>query len=278
MTMQRSAPILIVSREVEPKGAREFGLWVNRLLLAASNAPGYVSAAVHRPSASNEDQWLIVYRFTDRGSLDSWLASEVRSDLLVDAADLLAREATVQIVASQPSGASVRVVSSYRLCPGTEGDHAVAQVLLERSLRSFPGFLARDVLDPVEGVQPDTVLMLTFETEERVHAWIESPQRSAFLEAIGPLIDGDLTTNVVGSFGGWFPASVGNAVKRWKQVVVVLLALVPLSLLMAGLEVWLWPGLPSVWSVLVSDVVTITVLTYLFMPPLTRALEGWLAT
>lgn len=64
--------------------------------------------------------------------------------------------------------------------------------------------------------------------------------------------------------------------KRWKQVVAVLIALVPLSLMLAGLEDWLWPGIARGPAVLVADAITIVALTYLLMPPITRVLSRWL--
>jgi antibiotic biosynthesis monooxygenase (ABM) superfamily enzyme len=55
-------------------------------------------------------------------------------------------------------------------------------------------------------------------------------------------------------------------------------ALVPLSLVVAGLEDWLWPGLARVPAILVADVIMIVILTYLLMPPLTRTASRWLSS
>jgi hypothetical protein len=138
--------------------------------------------------------------------------------------------------------------------------------------------VSSEILSPVEGIQRDTVLMLTFDTDDHVRNWIDSPERATFLEALDPIIEGDLTTNVVGSFGGWFPSKHNGSVKRWKQVVIVLIALVPLSLVVAGLEESLWPGLARVLAILVADVITIVALTYLLMPPLTARASRWLSS
>jgi antibiotic biosynthesis monooxygenase (ABM) superfamily enzyme len=81
-----------------------------------------------------------------------------------------------------------------------------------------------------------------------------------------------------------FPDTVGSggghsdSVMRWRQVVIVLIALVPLSLVVAGLEESLWPGLARVPAILVADVITIVALTYLLMPPLTARASRWLSS
>jgi antibiotic biosynthesis monooxygenase (ABM) superfamily enzyme len=278
MVMQRSVPTSIVSYTVRPDDHAAFGVWINRLLNVVVAAPGYVSAAVHRPDSSHEDQWIAIYRFTDRPSLDAWLDSELRMELLADAEDLIVGDEHVQIVAGERSGAAVRIVSSYCLAPGTDAEHIMAHAILDRSLTTFPGFVSSEILSPVEGIQRDTVLMLTFDTDDHVRNWIDSPERATFLEALDPIIEGDLTTNVVGSFGGWFPSKHSGSVKRWKQVVIVLIALVPLSLVVAGLEESLWPGLARVLAILVADVITIVALTYLLMPPLTARASRWLSS
>lgn len=199
--MHRSVPTVIVAQTVDPDDDEAIGVWINQLINAAVTAPGYESAAVHRPNASHENEWITIYRFSDRPTLDVWLESETREALLATGADLVTDE-HVQIIAGESSGAAVRVVSSYCLVAGADPDHIVAHGLLNRSLDVVPGFVSSEVLPPVEGVQRDTVLMLTFDTEQYVHDWVESAERAAFLDAPEPIIEGDLTTNVVGSFGG----------------------------------------------------------------------------
>ena len=276
--MQRSVPTAIVSYTVRSGDHTAFGVWINRLLNLVVAVPGYVSAAVHRPNVSRENQWITIYRFADRPALDAWLASDARLELIADAEDLIVGAVHVQIVAGERSGAAVRIVSSYCVQPGADAEHIMAHAILDRSLAKFPGFVSSEVLPPVDGIQRDTVLMLTFDTDEHVRGWIDSPERQSFLEALDPIIEGDLTTNVVGSFGGWFPSARSDPVKRWKQVVIVLIALVPLSLAIAGLEDWMWPGLARVPAVLVADVITIVALTYLLMPPMTRRASRWLGS
>jgi antibiotic biosynthesis monooxygenase (ABM) superfamily enzyme len=139
MAMQRSVPTSIVSYTVRPDDHAAFSMWINRLLNVVVAAPGYVSAAVHRPDGSHEDQWITIYRFTDRPSLDAWLGSELRTKLLAEAEDLIVGDEHVQIVAGERSGAAVRIVSSYCLQHGSDSEHIMAHAILDRSLATFPG-------------------------------------------------------------------------------------------------------------------------------------------
>ena len=57
---------------------------------------------------------------------------------------------------------------------------------------------------------------------------------------------------------------------------VILAALFPVTLSISLLRVWLFPDLGLLPSVLIGNILGIIVLTWVLMPPLTRALGGWL--
>lgn len=146
------------------------------------------------------------------------------------------------------------------------------------ALEEFPGFRSREILDAVPGVQDETVVILTFDGPENLRRWLDSDDRRHILEDLDAITVGSLTTNVVGGFAGWFPSRPDRSEPaRWKQALVILVALFPVSLTVALVRAWLFPGLPLVPSVLASNVIGIGVLTWLLMPALTRALRGWLA-
>jgi antibiotic biosynthesis monooxygenase (ABM) superfamily enzyme len=145
------------------------------------------------------------------------------------------------------------------------------------ALVGFEGFVGREILDAVPGVQDETVVILTFDTAGNLRAWIESEERARVLDELDAITAGDLTTNVVGGFAGWFPSTSGGAEPRkWKQAMVILMALFPVSLTVTVVRSWLFPDLAVVPSVFVSNVIGIAILTWFLMPPLTRALDGWL--
>lgn len=278
MTTRRSSPTVIISRVVAPEHEDAFAVWMSRLVNAAYRQPGYVDSFVQRPTVAHPDEWTVVYRFSDAPALDAWLASSERAALLAEGASLIEGVAKEQVLAGAPSDNEARVVSSYRLMPGSDARHLMVHKRMLEALGQFPGFVSREILDAVAGVQPDTVVILTFDTPAHLRQWIDSDERQRVLRDLDAITVGSLTTNVVGGFAGWFPGEHdASEPSKWKQALIILGALFPVSLTVALVRAWLAPDLPLVPTVLMSNVIGIVILTWFVMPPLTRALSGWLA-
>ncbi|MGI9642787.1 MAG: antibiotic biosynthesis monooxygenase, partial [Acidimicrobiia bacterium] len=273
---ERSSPTVIVSRQVPADSEDAFASWVASLVNAAYRFPGYVDSFVQRPTSSQPNEWTVVYRFVDGDALAAWLSSDVRLQLIAEGRDLIDGEAREQVLAGVPSDAEARVVSSYKLEPGREGEHLIIHKRMLDTLASFRGFEEREILDAVDGIQDETVVILTFDTPDNLRSWLDSPERAAILGDLDAITVGSLTTNVVGGFAGWFPHSGATEPRKWKQALVVLGALFPVSLTVALIRAWALPNLPLVPSVLLGNIVGVAVLTWLLMPPLTKALDGWL--
>jgi antibiotic biosynthesis monooxygenase (ABM) superfamily enzyme len=128
----------------------------------------------------------------------------------------------------------------------------------------------------VAGIQSETVVILTFDDESNLRGWLESDERKQLLSRLEPHIEGTYTTNVLGGFAGWFTFDSSTEPPRWKQALVVLIALFPISLLITFIRTQLWPGAPMILAVFVGNVIGISLLTWIVMPPLTRRLAGWL--
>jgi hypothetical protein len=276
MAHPRSSPTVIVSRIVQPDNDDAFAAWVARLVNAAYRYPGYADSFVQRPTVGHPQEWTIVYRFSDASTLDAWLTSNERNTLLTEGRNLIEEEPRLQVLAGVPSDREARVVSSYRLQTGKEGEHLMIHKRMLDALVVFDGFLEREILDAVPDVQDDTVVILTFDSPSHLRNWIESDERAAVLADLDMITVGSLTTNVVGGFAGWFPHRDGDEVKKWRQALVVVGALFPVSLAAAAFRIWVWPGMPLALSVLFVNLVGIGVLTWAVMPPLTRVLDGWL--
>jgi hypothetical protein len=84
--------------------------------------------------------------------------------------------------------------------------------------------------------------------------------------------------NVVGGFGGWFPAqpSAPQGPKRWKQSVAVFIALFPTSLAITLVRSEIAPNMNVVLGVFIGNVLGILALSYVLMPRVTSWLGDWL--
>jgi len=274
--MERNSPTVLVGRKVVPGKEAEFAEWMTRVTHAAQGAPGHVAVDVQRPDSAHPDEWMVVYRFEDADSLGAWLVSDERLQLIEEGADLILGEPRVQVFAATARDPGVRMVTSYLLREDGRAVHRTVHEEVLRELEKYEGFREREILEAVPGVQPETVVILTFDDEVSLRAWLDSEARGQLLSRLDPHIDGTYATSVLGGFAGWFTFDSSAEPRRWKQAVVVLLALFPISLALAYLRTLMWPDAPLLPAVFVGNVIGISLLTWVAMPPLTRKLSRWL--
>jgi uncharacterized protein len=270
-------PTVVVSRRARPGADVELAAALAALVARAETAPGFLDAQVQPPDAAHPGEWVVVYRFTTFEGLERWLASDERTDALHHVDALVDGPVREQVVAVPGEPDPVTAVSAVRVRPGSEDAYRTHHRTVVRALEQVPGFRRAELLDPVDGRQREIVTVMVFDDRDSLQAWLDSDVRRQLLAELDPLVEGDRSVNVVGGWAGWFaPDGPVPGPPRWKQALVVLLALFPVSLgLSVGLDA-LVPGLPLVPSVLVGNVIGIAVLTWVLMPWLTRLLRSWL--
>lgn len=271
----RQMPTVVVARTPVPGREAEFEGWLRGLLDVARDAPGHVSSDLQPPNDVHPGEWVVVYQFEDAASLEGWLHSSVRAELMREAADLVDGPPREQVVALAQGPEPVTAVASFRVRAGEEHRYATLHARLVQRLAGFPGYLRSEVFEPVAGVQDETVVVFSFDSREHLDAWLVSEERRAMLAEIEPFVEGERTVNVVGGFAGWFGGQ-GPGVRRWKQASVVLLALFPTSLVLTLVRMWLLPDVHWVLGVLFGNVLGVIALSWVLMPFLTRVLDGWL--
>lgn len=121
------------------------------------------------------------------------------------------------------------------------------------------------------------MVLFAFDERAQLDAWLASRERHEVLERMVPLVEGERVVNVLGGFAGWFDAAPsGPEVRRWKQALTVLLALAPTAVVVNLARHAVLPDLAMVPAVLLGNIVTVPILTWVLMPTLTRWLGPWL--
>ena len=126
-------------------------------------------------------------------------------------------------------------------------------------------------------------MLYRFADADSLATWEASPQREWWLEAAQGSVEERRRERRTG-IEGWFdePATVEALSAapvpppRWKQMVVIFMVFLPLSLLanfIASRTISAWPLVPRV--VLVTSVMT-PLMTYVFLPWMTRRMSWWL--
>lgn len=165
-----------------------------------------------------------------------------------------------------------------RIRTGHEGAYEVALTRLGNLLALVPGFRGTGILRPGDGSREYTVVA-RFDSLTSAAAWELSPERTAWLDTISDLVDGQLSFERQPGLDFWFTPPAAPTLRqppRWKMAVLTLLVLYPVSL---GVTVLLVPHV-AVWPLplraLAQMLVIVPSMTYAFMPLATRAAARWL--
>ena len=203
---------------------------------------------------------------------------------------------------SSPSGArhTARIKLDVHLFTSAEGRQGKVSALfttqvdegredefLEWSTRmavaqaSFAGFAGYQVERPIEGVQPDWIAILSYDSDEHMRAWLASPQRAALLAEGASFAPRARVRIVRGGLDAWFNAPGGEqeAAPVWKRNMLVLLVLYPTVFLTAVFiqePLLTANGLPPWLALFVANIISVAALGWLLVPAADRLFGWWL--
>jgi len=170
----------------------------------------------------------------------------------------------------------VTAVFTWEVTPGHEAEIEEWAHGITAAGSRYPGHLGATWLRPGPGSH-EYHTVLKFSDQERFRAWMDSPERAAWIrraEAFSRARRTELT-----GLETWFtlPGRPARAAPpRWKMFLVTAASAYPVSLL---ITVLLFPRLavvPLVVRPAISTVLLVAILTWVVLPRTTRLLEGWL--
>lgn len=270
-------PTVIVARCARHGEERAFAAWLRELVDEAGRAPGFVGAEIQQPRADRPREWVTVYRFETSEFLERWLDSPRRRAIIERGERLAEGPAREQVVVLEHNVDPVTAVISVRVDPDHVDEYLELYHQIDDAMSRAPGFVRTELFEPVPGTQDDHVVVFTFDGREHLDAWLSSPERRAIIDRMQPFIEAPHTINVVGGFGGWFEPDGSSDTKKWKQAIVVLIALYPTVMAITLIDNWILPDPPLAIDILIGNIIGVIVLTWVLMPPLTRALSRWLS-
>ncbi|RXS72020.1 antibiotic biosynthesis monooxygenase [Streptomyces sp. TM32] len=275
----------MTSQKVREGRTDEFQRWQDKTNRVAREFEGFVGAEVYPPGAGEENEWVTVFRFSDMDHLTAWLDSSRRQALLHEAAEFFEGPPTQEVLrGGTPSGQApeaVTAVISHDVRPGHEQAFLDWQQKALEAQQQAPGYMGSELFRPVHGVQEHWVVVFRFDSREHLDEWLESDVRQELLhEGRQHFVSFDVR-KVGSAFSGWFRFDEGkdsNAPPNWKQAMSVVLALYP-TVMVLNLTVGI--GLQALTireyiGLFLSNVLSVSALTWLFMPLVNRALAFWL--
>ncbi|CAH0149646.1 MULTISPECIES: antibiotic biosynthesis monooxygenase [unclassified Pseudomonas] len=137
----------------------------------------------------------------------------------------------------------------------------------------FPGYLGSGVLAPPPG-DDEFQMIFRFTDEHTMAAWEHSASRRAWLDRGKGLFAQPHEQRALG-IDAWFGSGLRQP-PRWKQTIAIWLAFFPVSLCFNLLFGNLLADVQLITRVLLSTLALTPLMTYLFIPLVTRLLAPWL--
>jgi uncharacterized protein len=147
--------------------------------------------------------------------------------------------------------------------------------------QNYPGHLGANVIRPTGAHQAYTIVV-RFDTTGHLENWVGSDRRRALVAEIAPLLKAPDQFEVHKGAAFWFTPAVAGAAPpvRWKQALLTLAVIYPLTLLVPLALGPLYQQMPWLGQApqrgLIVTVLMVLLVVYLIMPRLTRWLAAWL--
>jgi uncharacterized protein len=187
----------------------------------------------------------------------------------------------VSVEPERATGADGPVTSTVtrRVRPGHEAAYEAFLAGISAAAAAFPGYLGIEVFRPAPGQGGEYRTVYRFDSAAHLHAWLDAPERAAWLARAEPHAAGPMRTQVLTGLEGWFtlPAQPGTPPPpRYKMALVTWATIFPLiTLVVVATAPLLWP-LPLLARLAATTGVTVPLMTWVVMPRVTRLLHPWL--
>ncbi|MEA9987071.1 hypothetical protein [Subtercola sp. RTI3] len=178
------APVsLIIQRRIVPGSDEAYRAWELKLGAVLAAWTGFIDRTVIEPSPPAQTDWVLVQRFENAEAAQSWLQSGERATLFAEIEHIFVGQEEFHFVTEHqrqvPAAASIIVTS--RVPVDRESEFLEWQRRISAAEASFAGFRGHKIERPTPGLQDDWTVILSFDSDEHLSAWVESPQRTRLL-------------------------------------------------------------------------------------------------
>lgn len=177
---------------------------------------------------------------------------------------------------------SVTAVVSTQVASGHEAAFLGWQHRIAAAEARFAGFESYALEPPVSGVQDDWTMVVRFDTDEHLDAWLASAERADLVAEATAFDGGTRVSRVHGGFEAWTtPAAAhDDAPAAWKQNLVVLLMLYPVVFLFGRYvsdPLLTGRGVPFWLALFLGNAVSVALLGWVLVPRASAAFGWWLS-
>lgn len=148
-----------------------------------------------------------------------------------------------------------------------------------REAERYPGHLGTNVIRPPDDAGQYTII-IRFDRYDHLRAWVESDTRRDYIRRVEPILEGGDRIEIKSGLDFWFTPPGVRAPKRFKQFLLTLSAIYPLTLLVPATLIPLFEAVPLLENLFLSRLlvaaIIVWLMVYIVMPRYTRAVAGWL--
>jgi antibiotic biosynthesis monooxygenase (ABM) superfamily enzyme len=174
---------------------------------------------------------------------------------------------------------SVAFIITHTIKAGEETKYEAWLTDMLNVVSGAPGYLGREVFRPAQGMRTYTSI-LRFDAYDRLHAWAASDTRKALVSQVSDLLTKGDVHEIRTGIDFWFTPERAKPPKPWKQFLLVLSAIYPLSVIVPSLLIPLFRLVPPLTHPLIRGLlivaVVVALMTFVVMPRYTRLLTRWL--
>lgn len=145
--------------------------------------------------------------------------------------------------------------------------------------QGFPGHRGVNIIRPQEPDGTYTVV-LHFDTIETLRGWLDSDARKRLVEKVRPFLAAEEIVDIKTGLEFWFTPAGQKHAKTYKQFLVTLSAIFPLTIVVPWALRPLFANIPFLAQPGISHVIVSAIITglmaYVIMPHYTRLISAWL--
>ena len=245
---------------------------------AARRFPGFIGTEVLDPVPGLQEEWVAIFRLESNRAMRRWLDSPERLKLVPQIEELLIEPSHLLLLASDDSAEPpVAMVFTHRVAPENVPAYLDWRRRAIAAQAHHPGYLATEFFEP-HGKCDEWVDIVRYDSIKDLTEWMESQERRNLLKELHPIVESVHEHQVTG-LEGWFALNRGpanaRAIPSWKQALAVLFALYPTVMFLTFLNP-LMHSLSMPVQMLIGNVLSVAILTWLVMPRVSQLLNFWL--
>jgi antibiotic biosynthesis monooxygenase (ABM) superfamily enzyme len=247
---------------------------------AARKFPGFVGTEVLSPIAGLQAEWVAIFRLESNQAMKKWLDSPERARLAARIEACLSEPSHMLLLASdEDAEPPVAMVFTHRVAKDRVEDYLAWRRKAIAAQAHYPGYLATEFFKP-HGKQEEWIDIVRYDSLDDLTHWMESKERKELLDELQSIVESMHSHQVTG-LEGWFALNRGrgetvNVPPSWKQATAVLFALYPTVMVLNFLTP-LWHNLSFPVQMLIGNILSCGLLTFLVMPRVSQFLNFWLA-